>query len=663
MQIEHTLLIVFAVATSIVLLFHRLRQPPIVGFILSGVLIGPYGLAVVSDPGQVSGLAEIGLVLLLFTLGTEFSLAKIRREGLSLLLMGLSQCVLSTLFIFGILHLLGLGWLEALAFGSVASVSSTAIVLKLLQDRKESRSPVGRASTAILLFQDIWVVPLLVFLPLLASSETASEVGAGSFYQALAKIGILALVVLIAAKVIVPLGLRLVVRTNYRELFVSSVLLLALGLAVLSHDLGLSYALGAFIAGVLLAESDYAHQAVAEIASLRDPLMALFFISVGMLLNLDFFLEHVVLVSFLAVLVFAGKYLSIALSVRALGYDSRFAALVGLYLAQVGEFGFVLITTVRQAGLVSAERADAAISVTLLLMLFTPMAVRYAPRLAPALGRLDPISRILRARVPKGAMAEVQGLHGHVVIIGLGENGLSTALVCKQVGIPVRAVEINQEAVHRAKQQGIDAHYGDASAQPVLEATAVAHARAVVVAINDAAATRRVVLAVRSMRADVPIIVRLHFSAELERFAEDMDVELVIGEIESGVELVARVLRLHAVPDTAIASAVSSIAADRYRSLRQFVPGGMEISALRDWLSVFSLESVTLSESSPLAQRTLEEIQLRAKTGALVVAVIDEHSALSIPGPGHVLGAGETLYIAGPRAAVSKARALIEGIE
>ncbi|MEC4680111.1 MAG: cation:proton antiporter, partial [Nitrospirota bacterium] len=379
-SILRDIIVIFTVSVGVVFLFQKLHLPSIAGFLVAGTLVGPYGLNLISDREQVQVLAEVGVILLLFTIGLEFSLAQLKSSKSVLLIAGPAQ-------VFGVLLLImvgglgfGLSMKTAIFWGMLLSLSSTAIVLKSLAERRENDTLHGRSTIGILIFQDLAVVPMMLMTPFLSEQEGME--GMGQILWTLVQSLALVTTVVIAARFFVPWLLTHIVRTRSRELFLLTVVVLGLGTAWLTSLVGLSLALGAFIAGLLISESEYSHQALAEVLPFRDSFNSLFFVSIGMLMDPRVLLEHPFLILMMVATVFIGKFITGAGAVLAAGVPLRPAVLAGVGLAQVGEFAFILAQEGLKVGILYQETYNVFLAVSVITMIITPFFIQWAPKLA-----------------------------------------------------------------------------------------------------------------------------------------------------------------------------------------------------------------------------------------------------------------------------------------
>jgi CPA2 family monovalent cation:H+ antiporter-2 len=576
------LVIVFAVAAAIVFAFGQFRLPSVVGLLVAGVLVGPYGLSLISDLHVVEVLAEIGVVVLLFTVGLEFSLSRLLVMLPTMARVGLPQIVGTTVLVTAATWWY-LGTLPQAVFaGMLVAMSSTAIVLKLLADRGETATPHGRIAIAVLLLQDLVVVAAMLAVPLLATAAgvdppaeaAAVSHGGGLFANPFASVAAgLALVVAVLAvgRLVVPRILHEVVRLRNRELFLMTIVLACLGTAAITAQAGLSLALGAFLAGLVLSESEYGHQAFTEVLPFRDTLASLFFVSVGMLLDIRFLADHAALVAATVLAIVVGKAAMTAVPALLAGYPPRTSLLAGAALAQVGEFSFVLGSRGAQAGLLGRDDYQTFLAAAVLTMAVTPLLAAALP------GWLD---RLSRSRWCGGWLADQtpptsrQDLADHVIIAGFGLNGRNLAAALTECGVPFVVLELNPETVRRERAHGLDIHYGDCTRAAVLEHAGIARARAFVLAISDAASTRRSVRIARELAAGLRIIVRTEYVLEVEELRHLGADEVIPAEFETALALFDRVLAIYDVPAATVDDLTERMRLENYGFLRAGIRRG-----------------------------------------------------------------------------------------
>ena len=611
------LLVLFGLGVAVVVLFHKARIPPIVGFLITGVVCGPYGFGLIRGVHQVEALAEIGVVLLLFTVGIEFSIQQLMRIRRFLFLGGGLQMGLTLLATMLLARVAGLTWPVATFLGMLVALSSTAIVLRLFADRGEMATPAARAALAILIFQDLCIVPLVLLTPYLG--------GTGGAPVTLLIVAVKALLFLIAALVaaryVVPRLLRVVVDTRKREVFLLTIVLLCLGTAWASSRIGLSLALGAFIAGLIISDSEYSHQALGEMLPLREVFNSLFFVSMGMLFDVRTLVAHPLLI--LAAL---GATVALKAGVTMgvswlLGLSLRTTIIAALAIAQIGEFSFVLSKAGLEARLLDADLYQLFLAVAVGTMALTPALHAMAPGLAAWLERHLP-RRLSAGRDMRGLdNVGTSTLHDHVIIIGYGLNGRNLSRVLDRNRIPYIAVEMNPDTVRHERERGVPVIFGDASRPEILEHAGIAAARVVVIAISDAGATRATVATIRHLNAHVHIIARTRYTLEMDPlFALGTD-EVVTEEYETSIEIFARVLRRFFVPRDEIDRSVKEIRTSGYEAFRSISREPTSAVGIERFLSNIALEVYRAEEGCAVAGATLLSSNVRERSGATVVAI------------------------------------------
>ncbi len=569
------LVVLFGASIVVVYGFNRLRLPAVVGFLVAGALLGPYGLDVVDDVARVEVFAEVGVVLLLFTIGVEFSLGQLRSlrtvAGAGLLQIG-SAIVLSALAAIAF----GLPLNQGVFWGFLAAMSSTAVVLKMVTERGETNSPHGRLIIGILIVQDLAVVPMMVVTPVLGG---LGEVGLLAVMWSVAKAVLAVLLILVAARYLVPRLLVEVVRSRSRELFVITIILVCLGIAWLSSLAGLSLALGAFIAGLIISESEYSHQAMAEILPFRDSFNSLFFISIGMLLDLRVLLAHPVLVMGLVVALAGGKMVTTVGAAVVTGYSWRAAVLTGIALAQIGEFSFILAKVGRSLGLLPGESFQVFLTVSVLTLLLTPFLVQASPRLARRAEALQRLRHWLPERQTDPHGIPSRHLRDHTIVVGYGVNGRNLVQVLRETEIPFVVVDVDGETVRQEQKKGIPIVFGDITHPQVLRRLGIQDARALVLAISDPIATRRAVTVARQLSPAIHIIARTRYLREIEDLRATGADQVVPEEFETSIEIFSLVLQHYRMPARVIAEKAERIRQEGYALFRKGQPGLKEIVA------------------------------------------------------------------------------------
>ena len=636
MPLLSDIVIIFGLSIMVLFVFNRLRIPAIVGFLLTGVLAGPYGLGLIKAIHEVEVLAEIGVVLLLFTIGMEFSLKALLRIKKSILLGGSLQVLLTILVTFVLASLqIGRTFGESLFIGFLVCLSSTAIVLKLLQEKAEMDSPHGQTSLAILIFQDLIVIPMMLFTPLLAGM--GGEIGQSLLILFAKGAGVIVLVIL-SAKWIVPQLLYQIARTRSRELFLLTVVVLCFAIAWLTSSVGLSLALGAFLAGLIISESEYSYQALGNILPFRDVFTSFFFVSVGMLLDVGFLVERLPSVLTIVLIILTLKTITAGFTTVLLGFPLRTALLVGLTLAQVGEFSFILARSGLKQGFLAGDIYQLFLAVSVLTMAVTPFIISVAPYVTDSVMRLPIPSRLKSGLYPPESEKR-GGNNDHLVIIGFGVNGRNLSRAAAVAGIPHVIVDMNPETVRQERKSGKPIFYGDATQETVLHHADIDAARVVVVAISDAAATRRIIAIVRRLNPKVQVIARTRFLKEVKPLYELGANEVVPEEFETSVEIFARVLKKYLIPRDEIEKLISEVRSDGYQMLRSLSKDPLSLSDLTLNLPDIEISTLRVCERSAVDGKSLAQVELRKRYGVSILAIRRGERILSNPdADAHLLG-------------------------
>jgi len=594
---------IFATAAVSLAICSKLKVPEILGYLITGVLLGPNGLSVIHALHEVEMMAEIGVVLLLFAVGLEFSLSHLLSLKKPALLGGGFQVGVTAL-VTGILVYFAAGESIQIAIvaGMMVSLSSTAIVLKVLSGRGESDSPHGRLSTAVLIFQDIAVIPMMLFIPLLAG--TGGNVAAELGITLLKAVGIVA-AVFIGARTLVPKVLYYVAASKNRELFLLVVVLAGLGTASITYKAGLSLALGAFLAGIMVSESGYGQQALSNVVPFKDIFTGFFFVSIGMLIDFQIYAAYPVLIVASALIILFGKSLISAVSILILKYPLKTAVVTGLALGQVGEFSFIMAKTGVSAGVLSEEYYKFSVAVIVLTMAAAPFAIRYAEEIALKVVAL-PFSSKMKEGAQNIFTRPKKVYSDHVVIVGYGLAGRQLAASCRKEKVDFIAVEMNPETVKKEYLKGTNIMYGDASNIEVLEHAHLETARAIAITVPDPVAVRKIVETARSEHPSIHIVARTRYALELGPLKKLGANAVISEEIESANKLVKEVM-------------------GRYET------EGVEQSS-KDLPGVHT-RKITVPVGSKIAGNSLRKIDMRFKYGVTVLSVT--RGAKNIPNPAH----------------------------
>ena len=643
------LVILLAVAIPVAAIAHRVRLPTVVGFLLAGVAIGPHGFALVSRPEAVAELAELGVMLLLFTVGLELSLSRIVQLGRVVLQGGALQVGITTLLIASAASLsLDVTWNRALFYGSLVALSSTAIVLKVYADRLELDTPSGRVVVSILLFQDLCVVPLMLLLPVLAQAGSGSVEG---IWSAVGKSLLVVAALMVVGRRAIPWILDRVVLLKIRELFTLCIAFFGLGAAFLTASFGLSLALGSFLAGLVVSESEYGLQAVSDIRPFRDTFSGIFFISVGMLLDTGFVFSSLGLVvgnAVVILLIKIGVASGVVLSLRR-GFRTSLTS--GMSLAQVGEFSFILASVAAPFGLFAGNDYQLFVSSAVLTMMLTPFLIAAAGPLSERASRLLGDHEI---PLPPPEQRAVAGLSDHAIIVGYGLSGSHLARVLRGAGLPYVVLEQNGQLVRRGREEGARILFGDGTRQEVLEQVGIARARVVVFAISAPTEERRGVAVARRLNPLASVLVRTRYVRAIDDLMRLGASEVVVEEFEATLELFARVLEFYEIPTNTIHREIEAVRSEHYRMLREDSLAALKLDALRHLGIHAALDLLEVEEGAPAVGESPASLNLRKTTGAMVIAVVRSGKAHYPPDPGFTFFAGDAVVLVGDRGALEK---------
>lgn len=640
------LVVLVGIAIPVVALASRWRIPTIVGFLVTGMAIGPFGLGLIRNLTSVTELAEIGVVLLLFSIGLELSLSRTLRLGRAFAIGGSLQVGVTMLAVAGIAVTLGATPARAVVYGALAALSSTAIVLKVYSDRGALDQPDGRLVVPILVFQDLAIIPLVLIVESLGG---LGEPGRGMLVRATGSMLAVAVIVF-GGRVVVPRILAAIAKVRSRELFTLSIVFLGLGAAVGGALAGLSLALGAFLAGLIISESDYGAQALADVIPFRDTFSGLFFASVGMLLDLRVVAANPLPILLLATAIVVGKTVIATGAALALRRPLHVSLVSGIGLAQVGEFSFVLATIAAPLGLLPPTQYQQFLGAAVLTMLAAPFLLRGAPGL---------VSRLVPPPRPDPEDAEASDdLTGHVIVVGYGISGHNLARVLDGAGIPYVILEQNIETVQQAREELQPIRFGDASRAEVLERAGIHRARAIVFAISSPSEELRGVAVARSLSPTVHIVVRTRYVRAMEDLRRAGASEVVPEEFETSLEIFSRVLRHFEIPSNVIAREVEAARVELYGMALGTAAGESQLEALAQLGIHHALEIVEVEPGARAVGASPVTLHLRHVTGATVIAVVRQGTVLHNPDPTHRFDVGDTVFLVGDDDALLAARAL-----
>jgi CPA2 family monovalent cation:H+ antiporter-2 len=646
------LVAVFGCAAVVVYISQRLKQSPIVGFIITGAIIGPYGFSLIHDVASVGTLATVGLMILLFSLGLEFSLKRLMETRIAVLVTGPLQMLITVAIVMPIACLFGAPLRTAVVYGVLIGLSSTAIFMKMLAEGGAVNSMHGRIGLGISIFQDLCTIPLMIAIPLMASEKALW----GAIGTSIAKAVLLIAVVVILARYIFPFILRGILQTRSKELFLMASIFLFLGIAWVSAGVGISLALGSFLAGLVLSESEYGHHIFAEVRPFRDGLNSLFFISLGMLVNPGFIAGKAGLILGITAAIVVGKTIFTTLAVVASRIPLQTALLCALALAQIGEFSFILLQSAAGAGIVSSGPYQIILACSVVSMAIAPavfglsgnLIMRYARNWNP---------KIVHRPSSEKELSEFNRLNDHVIICGFGLGGRNIASALKANQIPYVIIDLNEQRVRESKKEGEPVIFGDCTNTHMLEIAGIKRSRVIVFVISDPLGTRLAIEAVRQISRDIVVLTRTKYVADMDVLWDQGSTEVIAEEFEASLELMTRILRVYNAPRSMVAAEIKSIRDQRFGIFRERRTTVPRIRLSND-LDVFT-ETWQAPANYPWHGKTIVETRLRTETGAMVLGIIRENQTLNNPESSEPIYSGDRIVLSGTKEQLNNAILLL----
>jgi len=640
-------LILLAAAVLVVVVFRTLRLPPLLGYLIVGVAIGPHALGWITTTDEVRDLAEIGVVFLMFSIGLEFSLSRLMTMRRIVFGLGGSQVLITLLLVFGVAMAVGVSWQGSIVLGGALALSSTAILAKLLAERFELNSAHGQQIIGVLLFQDLAVVPLLILIPALGAPP---ENLAATLGFALVKAAVVLLVLLFVGQRLMRAWFHVVARQKSSELFVLNVLLVTLGVAYMTELAGLSLALGAFVAGVLISETEYRYQVEEDIKPFRDILLGLFFVTIGMLLDVRVVVENAWVSVLLVSLVLIKTALIFGLS-RLFGAPSGVAMRAGLALGACGEFGFVILAHALGSGLLEPGILQPVLAAMVLSMLIAPFVIERSEAIVRRWSTTEWMSRAMQLH---NIAVQSMAADAHVLICGYGRSGQNLARFLEREGIPLIALDNDPERIREAIAAGERVVFGDAARREVLLAAGLSRARVVIVTYADTASALRIIAQVHEARPGLPVVVRTIDDSDVETLRKAGATEVVADLLEASLMLGSSTLMLMGVPLNRVLRRIRETREHRYDLFRGFFRGVTDASEEDDQAPQPRLHSVLVAAGARSIGRQLQELDL-AGAGVEVTAVRRHNVRTATPVPETRIEEGDVVVLLGSEAAVAAA--------
>ncbi len=626
MHLLEEITVIATVSVLVTLVLGRLKLPVVAGLVLSGALVGPKALSLAHDPEAIEVIAEVGVIFLLFTIGLEFSLSRLKNIFRQVALGGLLQVGVTILVTSMVCLSMDLSLPEAIVYGFVFALSSTALVLRTLGERGELDAPHGRFIVGTLIFQDLCIVPMVLIVPLLINGldkpETWQEI-----MLALVKATLVVVLLFAVSRKVIPHLFRWVNASRSNEVFILTVLCLCIGTAYLTSLTGLSLALGAFLAGMIVADTDFRHRAMGDILPLRDVFVSFFFVSLGMFFDFHLLAEKPMEVILLLIAFIGGKGLIAILAASFMRFPPRAAWLAGVGLAQFGEFGFIILQLAIQEGVVVEVEIGTLLNAGILSMFLTPLLVYKAPHFTAGERALDPLAKLLRARSAEELEDRTVGHSDHVVVIGYGLAGRLLTNSLSRLKIQAVALEMNSDNVELGRKLGDPVYYADATSEEALGHAHVESCRAIVIMINDNQAIERVISTIARMKVEAPVFVRTQYMRGSEKLQNELPVNIVASEVEGGLEILSLVLNQLKIPRNLIVREIDQAREETMHSDREYYSSPLPLEA-HAGLKDLKVEKLIVTARSRVAGQSPRNLDLAESTGISILAVRRKDSLL-----------------------------------
>jgi len=633
--------IIFSLSTFVNLVFTKIKIPSIIGYLLTGIVAGPYALALIHSHNEIELMAEIGIILLLFTIGLEFSLNHLLKIRKIVFWGGLMQLSITAIITMLIAHAYVLSWEVALFIGLITALSSTAVVFKLLQDRSEITSNYGRTVLGILIFQDIMLVPLILFVPLMGGESPDFQ---WQIVLLVLKAAFIIGLVYAGNRWLMPKALRLIAQTKSQELFFMSILLVCLSVALLTAEFGMSLAFGAFLAGLMISESEYSHNVFGNIIPLKDTFTSFFFVSIGMLLNLDFVFDYYLLVVATVIGVVFLKMFIGMFCAFVLGHTLKGTILVGIALSQVGEFSFILAELGLDHQIISSFYFQLFLATAIISMAISPFLIKGASQVADTILKF-PLPKFLVDGLFPLKHIPIPNLKNHLVLIGKDSRALNLSVMATHLRIPYISIVFDAAIVRERQKKGEMVLYGDAVNEPILLKAHVDQAKVVIISIGDMIPAMSVTEKVRMINSRTIILVRTKHIRDIEELYRLGADRVIPEEFETSISLFERVLRMYLIPRKEITQAIERIRKDNYGIFRDKGPE-TDFSFVGD-IPDLDISAISIQNNSPIVNKSIAEVNFRQVYGVTVVAIKRKDKLIKHPDPEELFKNEDVAYVLG----------------
>ncbi len=645
------LIIILGFSIPVVYVFNKIKLPSIIGFLITGILIGPFGLRLIDDMAGIQFMAEMGVAFLLFTIGIEIQLSRFLRHLSEILLTGGLQ-ILCT-FLVGVLIGLAmqLSISQAVFIGFILAHSSSALVLKILKDRDDEASPQGRISIGVILFQDIMVVPMMLLIPFLAGDSGPDALMI--IWKLFKSIAII-VVILVAARYVIPVVLERLVNMNMRDVLVISSVVITMGIAWITESLGLSLAIGAFLAGLSLSDTDFTHQIISDISPFRDVFLSVFFVSFGMILNIDFLRAntgYILLTSLAIILLKAAIVFGL---ITLMKYSLRVALLSGVMLSQIGEFSFVLASQGFKNQIISDYIYQTFIGASVLTFIVTPLLVS----LVYYVWTRKNLSGIGKDMRPD----EKARVSNHVIICGMGLNGRNLVRVLKDTAINYAVIDLNFQKIKKAKSKGDEnTIWGDVSNVEILRRASVETARVMVIAISDRFLTKSCLSNAKALNPNLHVIVRTKYVSDIEDLLAMGADDVIPEEFETSIQIFSRVLKMFHIPNSIILAQGNIIRNKSYGVFRDVRYTQEAFDQISQILAQGTIETFFLAAANPIVGQSIRGVNLKAQSGAMIINIIRQNHTITHPPSDFIFQAADQLVLFGSHSAIDAALKILTG--
>lgn len=650
LQFFHQLIIILGFSIPVIYIFNKIKLPSIIGFLITGIIIGPFGLKLIDDTAGIHFLAEIGVALLLFTIGIEVKFSRFLKNLSEIILTGGLQ-ILST-FIVGVLIGLAmqLSLSQSIFIGFILAHSSSALVLKILKERADEDSPQGRISIGVILLQDVMVVPMMLLIPFLAGSSGPDS---WMILWKLLKSVLIIVVILVAARYVIPFVLERLVSMNMRDVLVIASVVIAMGIAWITDSLGLSLAIGAFLAGLSLSDTDFTHQIISDINPFRDVFLSIFFVSFGMIFDINFLRQNPGYILLASAGIIAVKAAIVFGLVRLLGYPFRAALLSGVLISQIGEFSFVLVSQGFKSHIISEYIYQSFIEASVLTFIFTPLLISVAYFL------LDRRKVSIHTGIDR--RNHNLNISNHVIICGMGLNGKNLVRVLKNTAINYVIIDLNYQKIKNSKSKGDqNTIWGDASNVEILRRANVEAARVMVIAISDRFLTKACLSHAKSLNPQLHVIVRTKYLADIEDILALGADDVIPEEFETSIQIFSRVLRMFHIPNSIILTEGNIIRNKSYGVFRDVRYTQEAFDQINQILAQGTIETYFVGERNEIIGKSIRDINLKAQSGAMIINIIRNNQTITNPPSDFVFQAADQLILFGSHSAIDTALNILD---